>query len=405
MNVKTSSGGCIVDESHLLRCAMHTLQLGVKSAVEWFEPVLGNLRSLLSTIRVSKVRRDIFRSICRSMSNVEREPPCTDCPTRFNSTHIMIQQCLALRPALDVIALHERCAGDLDQFRRTNAQWVQIQHVSSFLDLPARLSTFLGGDNYPTISVAVRVNEKMISHCRDVLASCARDSMLREAIPSALEYHRKYDEYLNSDVALIAMFLDPRNAKPEGVDLVKCRLRIVEVPLLSYNASSDGEDPHDVRHSAPDDDLWNDSGHSADTLSLDGIDKELSSYIAAVNENVQLRQTDIIRWWQYHRSKYRRLYPIAVDYLAIPATSIANSTARRIFDDRETLSNAMFKAEICVSSWMGLFDRLGVTIPGDVNQAFRHLQSTISSAELRELASSDPVVQLLVDELDYDTSS
>ncbi|SPQ97031.1 unnamed protein product (mitochondrion) [Plasmodiophora brassicae] len=281
---------------------------------------------------------------------------------------------------------HSIVEGDLDQFRRTNAQWVQIQHVSSFLDLPARLSTFLGGDNYPTISVAVRVNEKMISHCRDVLASCARDSMLREAIPSALEYHRK-------------------NAKPEGVDLVKCRLRIVEVPLLSYNASSDGEDPHDVRHSAPDDDLWNDSGHSADTLSLDGIDKELSSYIAAVNENVQLRQTDIIRWWQYHRSKYRRLYPIAVDYLAIPATSIANSTARRIFDDRETLSNAMFKAEICVSSWMGLFDRLGVTIPGDVNQAFRHLQSTISSAELRELASSDPVVQLLVDELDYDTSS
>ncbi|CEO99133.1 hypothetical protein PBRA_001038 [Plasmodiophora brassicae] len=100
---------------------------------------------------------------------------------------------------------------------------------------------------------------------------------------------------------------------------------------------------------------------------------------------------------------------MAVDYLAAPVTSIpserANSTARRIFDDRETLSNAMFKAEICVSSWMDLFHRLDVTIPDNVNQAFRHLQSTISSAELRELASSDSVVKLLVDELDYDKGS
>ncbi|SPQ95047.1 unnamed protein product (mitochondrion) [Plasmodiophora brassicae] len=399
----TASGHRIVEPRNLLRCAKHTLQLGIKSAVDVVEPALTRLRGLLSTVRVSKVRRAVFRSVCKGLLDKEFEPPCTDCRTRFNSTHIMIKQCIALQPALDMIAKHAQCKADLADYRLTDDDWLHLHHVTSFLELPARLTTFLGGDSYPTLSVAVRANEKMISHCRQFLETCERDNVMRDAIPSILDYHRKYEPHLNSDAALVSMFLDPRNAKTEGPLLTKTKTLIVKLDLLTYSALSDAEEEPPAEADT-DDDLWNDGGYSAEATSLEGIDKELSLFVATVNENMQPRQADVISWWHSNRKKYRRLYAMAMDYLAIPATFIpserANSAAGRAYDGRESLASPMFKAEMCCRSWLDLFRKLKVAVPDDLNAAFRARMDKLDADQQRDLADNDDVIDLLLKELE-----
>ncbi|XXQ29759.1 HAT C-terminal dimerization domain-containing protein [Plasmodiophora brassicae] len=233
----------------------------------------------------------------------------------------------------------------------------------------------------------------MISHCRQFLETCERDNVMRDAIPSILDYHRKYEPHLNSDAALVSMFLDPRNAKTEGPLLTKTKTLIVKLDLLTYSALSDAEEEPPAEADT-DDDLWNDGGYSAEATSLEGIDKEL----------LQPRQADVISWWHSNRKKYRRLYAMAMDYLAIPATSIpserANSAAGRAYDGRESLASPMFKAEMCCRSWLDLFRKLKVAVPDDLNAAFRARMDKLDADQQRDLADNDDVIDLLLKELE-----
>ncbi|XXQ30263.1 HAT C-terminal dimerization domain-containing protein [Plasmodiophora brassicae] len=243
----------------------------------------------------------------------------------------------------------------------------------------------------------------MLAHCREFIGTCEGGNVMRDAIPRILDYHRKYGPHLNSDAALIAMFLDPRNEKTEGPLLTKTKTLIVKLDLLTYSVLSDVEE-EPVAVPETDDDLWNDAGYSAEATSLEGIDKEFSLFVAAVNENMQPCQADIINWWHNNRKKYRRLYAMAMDYLAIPATSIpserANSEGGRAYDGRESLASTMFKAEMCCRSWLDLFRQLKTEVPNDLNAAFRERMDKLDARQQHDLADTDDVIDLLLKELD-----
>jgi hypothetical protein len=51
----------ILHSSHMLKCMVHTFQLGVKSALEVISPSTMKQRNILVAIRTSKVRRVVFR--------------------------------------------------------------------------------------------------------------------------------------------------------------------------------------------------------------------------------------------------------------------------------------------------------------------------------------------------------
>ena len=53
-------GQDILQSSHMLRCMVHTYQLGVKSALEVITPSTMKLRKTLHSIRTSKVSRELY---------------------------------------------------------------------------------------------------------------------------------------------------------------------------------------------------------------------------------------------------------------------------------------------------------------------------------------------------------
>ena len=60
-------GRDILPSDHMLRCMVHTYQLGVKAALEVITPSIMKLRSVIHAIRTSKVARAIFKKYSKNM--------------------------------------------------------------------------------------------------------------------------------------------------------------------------------------------------------------------------------------------------------------------------------------------------------------------------------------------------
>ena len=65
--------------------------------------------------------------------------------------------------------------------------------------------------------------------------------------------------------------------------------------------------------------------------------------------------SDPFEWWVNHAEELPTLTRMALDYLAIPSSSLAperaNSRARQLWEDRSQLSDDVFRMEICMLSW------------------------------------------------------
>jgi hAT family C-terminal dimerisation region len=112
-------------------------------------------------------------------------------------------------------------------------------------------------------------------------------------------------------------------------------------------------------------------------------------------------EVEVVQWWHEHRSDFPRRYRMANDYLAIPASSVpserANSEARETFYDLERLHQATFKAEMCVRSWLEIFQRMEIQTPCDYADAYNKLVQE-NSINLRDLAEDDEIVSYMLED-------
>jgi hypothetical protein len=113
-----------------------------------------------------------------------------------------------------------------------------------------------------------------------------------------------------------------------------------------------------------------------------------------INAPLANSKCDIAKWWKLKMEEYPSLYKIAADYLAIPATSVpserANSIAGLTYQGRESLGDTSFKAEMCSSSWIKLFDYMGIQLCEDFEKAFK--DKNYSNEDLQAMAEMDSVI-------------
>ena len=98
--------------------------------------------------------------------------------------------------------------------------WNHITSMVKWLECPARISTYLGGSKYPTLSVVGFAFSRLLAHCNHYVGvnvesiecqSLKRTAEVqREASEKCLEYLIRYQESMKSIPSRIAMFLDPK---------------------------------------------------------------------------------------------------------------------------------------------------------------------------------------------------
>ena len=140
-------------ESYLIRCIDHSIQLAVKSALEFIKAANEKLRELCIRIRKSKVKRAAYRKEAQERRLSSLEPPQIDSPTRWNST------------VLDSVAQDDP---DLQEYQHFATDWSRIQEIVQFLTPIRQIMEEGAADASPTISMNQAVYEYAITHCRQV---------------------------------------------------------------------------------------------------------------------------------------------------------------------------------------------------------------------------------------------
>ena len=165
-----------------------------------------------------------------------QEPPCLGTPTRWNSTHAMVQGCLKLRETIDMIA-----HGDpfCDELILTANDWSAVDRVELFLRKPARLSTRIGSSSVGSISLAHNATKSMVDHGNTYMSDAS--SVIAWAAEGMLATLVSKSQLFNSNPAVVARFLDIRCARDVLSEEYRCDELMVLQLLSSHRYQTPSE--------------------------------------------------------------------------------------------------------------------------------------------------------------------
>jgi hypothetical protein len=312
-----------------------------------------NLRHLVDQIHSSPQRLEHFRSLCRGPGDAPTKELILDTPTRWNSTHAMIERACELRDPLTWMAGSNR-----DLVELSDDEWTLLTVVAHILKVFVAVQS-LCADSHPTINGVVTIYSYLLRKLEGLLGlrddpdggqdnaaiinqcDSATKEVLMKAIRAAYDKIRAYHEKVRADMYPISTILDPRvnlgyyqRRNPEMAADAK---RVFQRAMEAYEPTAPPSE-----QSIPADFLLFQDKQEEDLRDMQG---GLEAYFLSTAP----RSTDVLGWWKEHSDRHPRLVRMARDYLAIPATS---APAERVFsragdlitDRRGSLSDATIQA-------------------------------------------------------------
>ena len=373
--IKTKlSVDCLLNNGSLLhmRCAAHILNLIVRIGLDVIKHAIDNVRDSVVFLTASPKRIERFEDVCRQM-----EVPCTrrlgfDCPTRWNSTYLILKTALAYKNVFPRLKLFESHYVLVP----SEAEWETAKDVCDRLELFYNVTELFSGTRYPTANmffpvicrIKMTLNEWLMSS--NVVISTMAKSMVA-----------KFDAYWNVIHKLmgVAVVLDPRykmtllhfyypwvypNDFSEQISNIKqlCYELVEEYYTRMYKETDTESAVHGtVTSTSKGSSITIDSDYQLfvkrmKTNKTNSFITELDHYL---EEDVLLdnSQFDILLWWKLNGVKYPVLQTIARNILAIPVSTVVSESAfsssgRLVSPHRNRLHPNMIEALMCAQSWL-----------------------------------------------------
>ena len=202
-----------VPTSHHIRCLDHSVQLGVKEALDFIRAPFENLREGIVSIRSSKVKRMRYRQEARLRMCPRTEPPVPDCKTRWNSQHQFCLESLAHRQIIHATFSE---FDDLIALNPSPSEWKRIETIKDFLAIPRLVMEEASRDSSVTLSSVKSQVDVLLNHCNSTLtAALESESDFLSIAANAMKIKlQSYVPKLVTTPAILAEYLDPRFPKP-----------------------------------------------------------------------------------------------------------------------------------------------------------------------------------------------
>ncbi|XP_071906538.1 zinc finger BED domain-containing protein RICESLEEPER 2-like [Coffea arabica] len=369
-----------------VRCCAHILNLLVQDGLNQIVDVIDVVREGIKYLKNSESRLNEFAKIKKQLQLPSRKL-ILDCPTRWNSTYLMLASALEFR---DVFPRY----GDIDpwfHYVPSEFEWMKVEEVCKFLGIFYEITNIISGSDYPIANLFLvelyRIKELLNEKALDF-----SDHIRFMAESMAL----KFDKYWGESNVLMSLgaILDPRYkmvlvnhtfpviygevAAPRYIDEMRCILYDLYNEYVDAYISSHSEEPPREAGKRKHSEISSKStqgaakklgvnvltGKEKFQMVVSEIDKappeksdldvylEEGRYVCDANANL-----DVLGWWKGERWRFPILSRLASDILAIPVTTVASestfSAGGRIIDDRRaSMSVETVQMLLCGNDWI-----------------------------------------------------
>ncbi|XP_071640916.1 E3 SUMO-protein ligase ZBED1-like [Temnothorax longispinosus] len=320
-----------------VRCAAHTIQLSVNTALEAPEcvSVIKKGAEIVSAFRHSYSRTTALEDKLKSLG-LPTLRLMQRCPTRWDSTFFMLDRLQTLRSGI-MAALSDRSvfkSAIAAKLELCEAEWVKVMQLTVLLKPFQQATTILCAEKSITLSIVRPIIYNLINRhllVKDDDSSLQRTFKVRAALDLTDRFKMENINVNNEVTAMqMATLLDPRHKKliAEPSESVRSFIHTEVQRRTNLNhrhlATPNGNEQRQGS-TVMDFLLGMDENHEGD---------DFAKYVAETQIDHNL---DLCAWWKAHEVCFPAVAKIARQLLCIPASS---ATAERVFSTAGNIVSA-----------------------------------------------------------------
>ncbi|XP_026396961.1 zinc finger BED domain-containing protein RICESLEEPER 2-like [Papaver somniferum] len=342
-----------------MRCCAHILDLIVQDGLAVIKEFLKKIRDSVKYVKGTPSRKQKFEHAL-SQTRLTGKRLVKDVSSRWNSTYLMLESALEIRPAF-------ACLKELDTYYKhlpAPEEWKEGQVICDRLKVFYDTTLQFSKVKYPSVNFYFKGVLDVGSNIIECLSS--EHNYIRNM---ATEMKLKFDKYWNtcSTMMCIGVVLDPRYKFEfvefgleeiygefyfrHHVELVHSHLNEVfsfyEGGLSSMDTST------------------NNLYINVDSLNSIGSTSTRTKSNSKMEEKFRERRRqrlddndfDILTWWKTNSPTYPILARMARDILAVPVSTVASESAfssggRVVTEYRSSLASDTVEALTCIKDWL-----------------------------------------------------
>ncbi|KAJ1703738.1 hypothetical protein LUZ63_003517 [Rhynchospora breviuscula] len=370
------------------RCGCHILNLVVQDGLSVLHDEIKKVRETMKYLRHSQAKMERFQ-LAASQVKVPNKKPAWDVPTRWNSTYLMLELALQLRPAIQRYATLDKHY----TLKPDDREWQAVQTLMDSLKIFYTATLKFSGTKYPTLnlyfsefcevyvsiknmesspySFIVLMGSKMFAKwerywtCGNTLLAiaCVLDPRCKLTVVEyyfKLIYPTNYEWYMsNLNACINALFKEYLEAYSTSLQSQVDSSSRTQSHRNQTSGASSSDTISNIRAGL--------KSFMAEKQTTEPVKSKLEQYLSEPLDKTALEaQFDILAWWKLKVPKFPVLSGLARDILAVPASTVASestfsTSGRTLSPVRNSLNDESIEALICTQDWL----RVKVTENGE----------------------------------------
>ncbi|XP_070668554.1 zinc finger BED domain-containing protein RICESLEEPER 2-like [Malus domestica] len=372
-----------------VRCIAHITNIIVSHGMKRLNNGLLAIRNCVRFVRSSPQRLELFRQAVNRVKLTCKATVCLDCPTRWNSTFVMLDVALKFKKAFATMA-EDEASPFLAYFKEvedekdedgviivcqtkgrkrvgppTEEDWSKAEVFVKFLRVFYDVTLRVSASTHPTVHTGLHDVIKVETAINNLESRANMQvGLLSEQLLKAMasDMRSKYEKYFDSyhelnPLIVIGLVLDPRFKLRHVTQLFRKKLSDIEAQLKTeeiknilralydeyvpnveggkYMKKSESLQSQPSSTSSnvamTEDDLIDEWMHfvedSDEKVVGDDVDSYLFDPLVQITKEESTKYFNILLWWKVNGNKYPILAAIAKDILAIQVSTVASESA------------------------------------------------------------------------------
>ncbi|KAL6142841.1 hypothetical protein ACLB2K_061117 [Fragaria x ananassa] len=356
-----------------VRCSAHILNLIVQDGLQVIGGFIFKVRESVKYLKRSGYATQKFNQAKTQLKLKDKKKVKMDCPTRWNSTFLMIKSALEMKEVFWRLSQTDRNY----KHHPTDEEWKTAEVISDCLEHFYAATNHFSGSSFPTSNVFFPDICKIKMHLSKWEKS-EHEFLRLMAVPMKEKFDKYWDEC--SLVLAVGVVFDPRFKmqlieyyfeKLHGSEAYEYIERVRTAMFDLFTEYEDDSSQSEMESNLEFSGSCNDKTVASRDDELSGFDafvREGSSHIVAKKKS-ELEQYleeplfpraepfNVLNWWKINSAKCPTLARMARDILAVPATTVASEAAfsvggRVIDESRASMLPETVEALVTTKDWL-----------------------------------------------------